>query len=45
MLNAAKISDFVEIMYEFNKLILNFKRIRNINKIKFAIYYYTTIFQ
>ena len=45
MLNAAKDSNFVEAMYKFNKLKLNFEELRKIDKDKCAIYYDAAILQ
>ena len=45
MLNAANDLNSVEAMYAFNKLILNFEKIKDFDKIKCAIYYHTTISQ
>ena len=43
MLNATNNLNSVEAMYEFNKFVLNSKDIRDIENIKCAIYYHTTL--
>ena len=43
MLNAANDFDFSFVMYEFNKLILNSKDIRDIDNVKCVIYYHSTL--
>ena len=43
MLNATNDSNSVEAMYEFNKFVLTSKDIRDIENIKCAIYYHTTL--
>ena len=45
MLDATNDSNSVEIIYEFNKFVLNFKDIRDIENIKYTIYYYITLSQ
>ena len=43
MLDVANDFDFISAMYEFNKLILNSENIRDVENIKYAVYYHTTL--
>ena len=43
MLNVANDFDSISAMYEFNKLILNSESIRDVENIKYVVYYHTTL--
>ena len=43
MLNAANNFDSFFVIYKFNKLILNLENIRNIDNVKYAIYYHSIL--
>ena len=43
MLNATNDFDFSFVMYEVNKLILNSKKIRDVDNVKCTIYYYSIL--